>query len=196
MTPGQRGRPYRLDAYRGNVGTMKLNITLVLAATLALAAPAVALASAASAKPAVTAAAACGTSLETWFAPEGNGFAGGIQYVVEFSNIGTTTCTVKGFPTVKLTSNGTPEGLKATDVGTTPATVTLNSWQTSHVALTIEDAGAICGTPVPTNGLSIRQPGQSHTQIFGLASDACPGKSTMSVDAINPGTGVPFFTTH
>jgi uncharacterized protein DUF4232 len=172
---------------------MKLKVTLALTAALALAAPAIALASAASAEPAATSVPACGGSLETWFAPEGDGFAGGIVYVVEFSNIGKTTCTVKGFPTVKLTSKGKQVGFKATDVGAAPATVTLKSGQTSHIVLTIHNASAVC-KPVPTNGLSVQQPGQSHAQIFALASAACRGKSTTSVDAINPGTGVPHFT--
>jgi Protein of unknown function (DUF4232) len=173
---------------------MKLKVTLALTATLAFAAPAIALASAASATPAAISAPACGNSLETWFAPEGSGFAGGIVYVVEFSNIGKATCTVKGFPTVKLTSNGKQVGFKATDGGAAPATVTLKSGQTSHVVLTIMDAGALC-KPVPTNGLSVQPPGQSQAASFALASAACRGKSTMGVDAINPGTGVPHFTT-
>jgi len=171
---------------------MKLKLTIALAATLALAAPVIALASA-SAQPAAAPAPPCGRSLETWFAPEGEGWAGGTGYVVEFSNIGSVTCTVTGFPTVKLTSKGAQVGLKATNFGPAPATVTLKSGQTAHVALNVTDAGAVC-RPVPTDGLSVRQPGEAHAQIFGLAGDACPGKSTMIVDAINPGTGVPLFT--
>ena len=84
-------------------------------------------------------------------------------------------------------------GLKASHFGATPATVTLKRGQTAHVALVITDAGAICA-PVPTNGLSVQQPGRAQAQIFDLASAACRGKSTMTVDAINPGTGIPHFT--
>src|SRR5262249_57170687 len=101
-----------------------------LAAAVAWAAPAILL-SAASAAPAyssVTSAPAC-ASPETWFAPEGDGFAGGASYVVEFSNIGSATCTVKGFPTVKLTEDGTQVGLKATPSGAAPATLTLHQAQ-------------------------------------------------------------------
>ncbi|HUZ34805.1 MAG TPA: DUF4232 domain-containing protein [Streptosporangiaceae bacterium] len=168
-----------------------------LAAGIALAAPAIMVTVAASAAPARPAALpACGTSLLTWFAPQGNGFTGGAGYVVEFSNIGTTTCTVKGFPTVKLTENGNQVGLKATTSGPAPATVTLKRGQTAHVALIIRDAGAIC-TPSPTNGLSVKPPGNTQASNFRLvAFGACPGKSTMSVDAINPGVGIPFFTIH
>ena len=168
-----------------------------LAAAVALAAPAIVLSAAASAAPAhpgAISAPACGASLETWFAPEGDGFAGGASYVVEFSNIGGVTCTVTGFPTVKLTENGTQVGLKATPSGAAPATVTLHQGQTAHIALIIHDAGAFC-TPVPANGLSVQAPGSTQAQDFALtAFGACRGKSTTSVDAVNPGTGIPHYT--
>lgn len=171
-----------------------------LAATAALTALATGVPAAASpasaARPAAGTAPACAQSLLTWFAPTGDGFAGGASYVVEFSNIGTsgTTCTVTGFPTVTLTENGHPVGPKAVDSGPAPVTVTLRPGQTAHVALTIHDAGNFC-KPVPTNGLSVQPPGKTHRWDFPLAAfGACPGKPTMDVDAINPHTGVPFYT--
>jgi hypothetical protein len=124
----------------------------------------------------------------------GHGFAGGAGYVVEFSNIGSATCTVTGYPTVKLTENGPQVGLKATTVGPAPATVTLHQGQTAHIALIIQDAGALCA-PLSTNGLSVQAPGSTQAQDFALtAFGACRGKSTISVDAINPGTGIPHYT--
>jgi hypothetical protein len=174
-----------------------MKLTRGLTAGIALAASAVLLPAAASAAPARTAAAAppaCSTSLEAWFAPEGDGFAGGAGYVVEFSNIGMATCTVTGYPTVKLTENGTQVGLKATTSGTPPATVTLKPGQTAHVALIIHSAGAFC-QPLPTNGLSVQPPGKTPVRNFPLvAFGACRHKSTMGVDAINPGVGIPHYT--
>ncbi len=175
-----------------------MKLTRKLTAAIAVAASAVLLPAAAWAAPARTAPArtaaapACTTSLETWFAPQGNGFAGGVVYAVEFSNIGTATCTVIGHPTVKLTENGTQVGLKATTSGTA-ALVTLKPGQTAHVVLTITDAGAIC-RPLPTNGLSVQPPGTTQARSFPLGSSACRHRSTMSVDAINPGVGIPFYT--
>lgn len=138
--------------------------------------------------------AAGGSSFETWFAPDGNGWTGGAGYVVEFSNPGKATCTVKGYPTVTLTENGKEVGLKATTFGAAPTTVTLKQGQTAHVVLLITDAGAIC-KPMPTNGLSVQPPGKTQARNFGLtAFGACRGKSTMRVDAINPGVGIPLYT--
>jgi len=174
-----------------------MKLTRGFAAGIALAAPAILLTMAASALPVHPTAAsppACGKSLETWFAPEGDGFAGGAGYVVEFSNTGKATCTVKGYPTVKLTENGKQVGLKATHSSHAPATVTLKRGQTAHVVLIIRDAGVIC-KPVPTNGLYVRPPGKTQASDFGLtAFGACRGKSTMGVYAISPGVGIPGFT--
>jgi hypothetical protein len=73
-------------------------------------------------------------------------------------------------------------------------TVTLRPGQTAHVVMALTDAGAIC-RPHPTNGLSVRPPGSMRSWHFGLvAFGACPGKSTIRVDAINPGVGVPGYT--
>jgi hypothetical protein len=168
-----------------------------LAAGIALTAPAILLtatASTALAHPTATPVRACSGSLETWFAPEGDGFAGGASYVVEFSNTGKSTCTVKGIPKVTLTENGKQVGLRASKFGSAPTTVTLRPGWTAHVALVITDAGAIC-KPVPTNGLSVHPPGKTRAGHFGLtAFGACPGKSTMRVDAIRRGVGIPAYT--
>ena len=181
-----------------------MKLTRGLTAAIAVAASAVLLPAAASAAPARTAPArahtaaaaaapACSTSLETWFAPEGDGYAGGVVYVVEFSNIGTATCTVTGYPTVKLTENGTQVGLKARTSSATPATVTLHPGQTAHVVLTIGDAGASC-RPLPTNGLSVQPPGNTQAPNFPLRGSACRHKSTTRVTPISPGVGIPHYT--
>ena len=162
--------------------------TVVLAAGLATAARGVTAAS--SLKP------ACGGNLETWFAPEGDGFAGGAGYVVEFSNVGKAACTVRGYPTVKLTSNGKQVGLKSRDYPSVPVkTVRLNPGQTAHVVLIVTDAGVYC-RPVRTNGLSVRPPGSTRAARFQFRGGACRGKSTLRVDPINPGVGIPFYTIH
>jgi hypothetical protein len=137
----------------------------------------------------------CGGNLLTWFPPQGNGYAGGAGYVVEFSNIGRLACSVKGYPTVKLTENGRRVGLKSRHDPLVPVRrVTLRPGQTAHVVLFITDAGVLC-RPSPTNGLSVRPPGSARVARFPLvAFGACPGKSTLRVDAINPGVGIPFYT--
>jgi hypothetical protein len=175
--------------YSEQEATMKRLVVLVIAAlalTASIGAPSVTTAS--------SPRAACGTSLETWFAPDGNGYAGGAGYVVEFSNIGTTTCTVQGNPTVVLTKNGKQVGLNSRHDPLVPVkTVTLKPGHTAHVVLFVTDAGALC-RPIPTNGLSVRSPGSIRARVFPFGAGACRGKSTLRVDAINPGVGIPYYT--
>ena len=172
-----------------------MRLTRGLTGAFALAALAIVLPAAAAAAPARPGAPpACSASLETWFAPQGNGFAGGASFVVEFSNIGTATCIVQGYPTVKQLENGTQAGLKASHFGPASATVTLKQGQTAHVVVIIHDASAIC-KPVPTNQLQVQPPGNTPGSVFPLvAFGACRHKSTTNVDAINPGVGIPGFT--
>jgi hypothetical protein len=138
----------------------------------------------------------CGSNLETWFVPEGNGYAGGAGYVVEFSNIGTTACTVGGYPIVTLTQNGTRVGLPSRQNPALPASpVQLAPKQTAHVVLLVTDPGAVC-KPHTTNGLTVKVPGSVHAMRFSFTGGACPGRSTLRVDAINPGVGIPYATIH
>ena len=98
------------------------------------------------------------------------------------------------WPAVKLTEAGRPVGLKARHDPLVPArTVRLGPGKTAHVVLFITDAGALC-RPTPTNGLSVRPPGGAPPARFPLVANACRGKSTLRVDAINPGVGIPFYT--
>ncbi len=107
------------------------------------------------ASPASVARATCRGTLEPWFSPEGNGYAGGAVYVVEFSNIGKSTCTVKGYPTAELTENGRQVGRKSGhDSLIAVKTVKLKPGATAHAVLTISDAGAMLRTP-PANQRAI-----------------------------------------
>lgn len=153
----------------------------------------------ASAAPAHVVPAQCASSsiLETWFAPEGDGFAGGVGYVAEFSNIGHATCTVQGWPVLKLTRNGHQIGLRARNNGSSAPLVTLKVGQTAHAVFTITDASNIC-TPVATNAITISQPAEPQETSpvsFRLPSAACPHVATIHTNPIRPGIGIPRFTT-
>jgi hypothetical protein len=49
--------------------------------------------------------------------------------------------------------------------------------------------------PLPANGLSVQPPGKTQVEDFPLKTfGACRHKSTMGVDAINRGVGIPHYT--
>jgi len=146
------------------------------------------------AHPALAACHAVGT--EVWNAAQGNGAAGTIYYEIEISNVGHHTCTLKGYPGVsELNIHGSQVGLPATHGGIKPL-VTLAPGDTSHFVLRVVDAGAVCAHPVNGSTLRVYPPGQKVAQLLGFPNQMCPRRSTMSVDAVHPGTGIPFYSLH
>jgi len=74
--------------------------------------------------------------------------------------------------------------------------VTLKPGGTAHFVLTYHEAGAACLHPRGGSVLRVFPPGQASSLLVGLALDQCTGKSIMSVDAVHPGAGIPFYSLH
>jgi Protein of unknown function (DUF4232) len=135
---------------------------------------------------------ACKTTVN-WIGLPGNGYAGGQEVQLEFSNTGTVTCTLYGHPGVAQMNAGRQVGLPATWTGT-PATVTLKPGATAHAVLNVTDAGAICSKPRTATYLNVIAPGLKTAWPDPFQSLACPGKSVMRVNPVKTGVGVPFYT--
>jgi hypothetical protein len=137
-----------------------------------------------------------GTSTEVWLGLPGNGAAGTILYEIQISNIGHSTCTFFGYPGVsELNIHGAEVGKSASHSGAKKL-VTVKPGGTAHFVLTYHQAGANCLHPVDGTVLRVFPPGQFHSQLVDLALQQCAGKSIMSVDAVHPGVGIPFFSLH
>ena len=133
---------------------------------------------------------------EAWLGVPGNGAAGTILYEIQLSNIGHSACTLFGYPGVsELNIHGNQVGKPASHSGP-KLLVTLAPGGTAHFVLTYHEAGANCLHPVAGSVLRVFPPGQFHSKLVELALDQCPGKSIMSVDAVHPGAGIPFFSLH
>lgn len=172
--------------------------TLLLASSI-LVLPVVASAPAASAAPAPC------TSANTfvWSADVGNGTAGTIFYVLEFSNVGPSTCTLSGFARVwAIRANGAEVGKPASDRGAT-GSVTLAPKATAHAILGVVDTGALCGNHgVASTGLRVVPPGQTlpsspgeRDEVENYPLEVCSNESSMNVTAVHAGTGIPLYTT-
>ena len=143
-----------------------------------------------------TAAAPACTSNHTrvWWGAPGDGASGHIFFPLQFSNIGQSTCTLFGYPGVSaLDSNGHQVGLPATHSGAKQL-VTLAPGATAHVILAVTQAGLVCSSPVDAASLKVFAPGQTHAELVPLATQACPGKSVLHVDAMHPRAGIPGVT--
>jgi len=153
--------------------------------------------SASSAAPARTAAGPCRhAGTEVWSAAQSNGALGTIYYEIELSNIGHSACTLFGYPGVsELNIHGNEVGLPASHGGAR-ILVTLQRGATAHFVLAVRDAGAVCTHPVSGSTLRVFPPGQTAAQLLLFPNQMCRHRSTMSVDAVHPGTGIPGFSVH
>jgi uncharacterized protein DUF4232 len=109
----------------------------------------------------------------------GQGYAGGVYEVIDFTNTSASTCTLYGYPGVSLVS-GPPYvqiGLAAKRQGNTPATlITLAPGAVANATLQIVDAlnfpTATC-SPAAATDLQVYPPGQTAAIYLPNQSEAC-----------------------
>jgi hypothetical protein len=176
----------------------------------AVAIPTTALAASGSpAKPAAAARAAaaaipprCGTAaLTAWLGIPGDGYAGGVGYQLELSNISNHTCSLYGFPGVSALAPGGHQLGRAANRGHAVPNrlVTLGRGATAHAELQITDVTAFppssCGKTTAV-ALRVYPPGATRSLEIPLTFQAC-GKSGpvyLHVGTTEGGTGIPGFS--
>jgi hypothetical protein len=130
-----------------------------------------------------------------WASLPGNGFAGGVGYVMEITNEGRRACSLRGVPGAALQGgNGHLIGSRLLPSGNGPL-VTLTPGATAYFPLIIHDAGAVCAHPVGGQVI-IYLPGQPQAQNGWLNAQACPrlrGGGVLSPGTIQAGTGIPYY---
>lgn len=181
------------------------SVNRVLVSAAFLLSTAVAALPLASNTPAAAATTTACTSANTyvWASSTGNGTAGTTYYVLEFSNIGSKTCTLHGNATVwGVTRTGVQLGKPASAQGVA-STVTLAHDATAHSILGVVDTGAACpGKSVNAAGLRVVPPGQTlpnpageKDEVQNFSVSVCVAKSSMNVQPVRAGTGIPLYTT-
>jgi len=126
----------------------------------------------------------------------GQGYAGGVYVVIDFTNTGASPCTLFGYPGVSLVKGPpyTQIGLAAKRSTTTPKTlVTLAPGATANALLQIVDAlnypSATCG-PTKATALKIYPPNQTEPVYLPNTSSGCAKPvQIMYVGAVRPGSG-------
>lgn len=163
-----------------------------LAATSSPAAPGAAARQTAAAPPHCTAGTVSHPQTFVWLATPGDGFAGGVSYSLEFSNVSHSACTLQGTPKlVAIRSNGQQVG-PAVGGGSTGQPITLRPGETAHVVLNVL-APASCAHPVNAT-LYAYPPGQAQRQSTGITQGFCPNGAPVGVDSVHPLAGIPFHT--
>jgi hypothetical protein len=126
----------------------------------------------------------------------GQGYAGGVYVVIDFTNTGASTCTLFGYPGVSLVKGPpyTQIGLAAKRSTTTPKKlVTLAPGATANALLQIVDAlnypSATCG-PTKATALKIYPPNQTEPVYLPNTSSGCAKPvQVMYIGAVRPGSG-------
>jgi len=131
------------------------------------------------------------------------GTAGSIYQVIDFTNTGSTTCTLYGYPGVSLAGGapGAPDA-PAAQIGQAaarnpqppPTVVTLAPGAVANALLQVTDAGnfpaATCG-PVPVSELVVYPPNQTVSVAAPYDSTGCSSKqlTILHVSVVQPGSG-------
>jgi len=160
---------------------------------VAIGVPAVALASSGARSVAATPQCTAGSTY-VWLALAPNGAAGTICYPVEFTNLGSTKCTLSGFPGVAaIRKSGTQLGPAARRIKITVHTITLKPHQTAYALLGISDPGNFTGCHHATAfGLQVYPPNQTVKQmVSSFTYSLCTNKPYLHVYPVRAGIGVP-----
>jgi hypothetical protein len=130
-----------------------------------------------------------------WATAPGDGFAGGVGYIMEITNEGRHACSLRGVPGAAVRDiNGHLIGSKLPPSGKGPL-ITLSPGATAHFSLTIHVAGAVCAHPV-SGEVVIYLPGQRTPQNGWQSTLACPGLrggGVLNPGTIRPRTGIPLY---
>lgn len=152
---------------------------------------------ASSLSPAATGASACPTSSLQVKQGVGQGYAGGVYQVIDFTNTSGSTCTLYGYPGVSLVSGPpyTQIGLAAKRTATSAPVkqITLAPGATANALLQIVDAlnypSASCG-PTKAAALKIYPPNQTVPVYLPSTSNGCAHPvQIMYIGAVQAGSG-------
>jgi hypothetical protein len=132
----------------------------------------------------------CATSgLVVWMNTHGDGYAGGVDYTLNFTNLSGHACMLRGYPGVSaVTLSGRRIGRPASWGNTTPTTITLANGSTATASLQAADPanyGTKCFLPGPppspghpgklptAAGLRIFPPNQRASKVIPFPIRAC-----------------------
>jgi hypothetical protein len=140
---------------------------------------------------------ACPTSQLTVSMGSSQGTAGSVYETIDFTNNGTTNCTLYGYPGVSM-QGGSPAaqvGAAAARTTTTPASlVTLTPGAEANAVLQVTVAGnypsSTCN-PEPTTSLLVYPPNQTVAASVSYSSTGCSSTSVvlLHVSAVQAGAG-------
>jgi hypothetical protein len=141
--------------------------------------------------------AACGTGNLKVAVVNAQGAAGSVYQNLDFTNTGSASCSLYGYPGVSLGS-GTPfaqvGAAAARSAAASPAVVTLAPGKTANALLRVVQAAnfpsAKC-SPTATTSLRIYPPNQTAATYLPFKATGCTSSSVklLTIGVVQPGTG-------
>jgi hypothetical protein len=135
---------------------------------------------------------ACKTSgLVVWLDTQSNGTAGTIFFTLNFTNLSSGSCTLRGYPGVSAVNlnNGQVGKAGSRVSGQTVKTITLGAGKTAHATLGIVDTGALPNCSMTTAaGLRVFPPNQTASKVIPFPFPACGSSSSPVFLRIRPVT--------
>jgi len=161
---------------------------LAVPAAIALAAPSSAARSAvAAARPATP---MCQTpGLVEWINTNGNGYAGGVVYTLNFTNLSGHTCILNGIPFLYAVNlGGSQVGNRARQDGSNTPNVTIKNGGTASSQLTVVDVFNFPKSrchPVTAAGFKVFPPNQQTAKIIPFPFSACSARGKGSANFLS-----------
>lgn len=132
-----------------------------------------------------TAPACTNGQLVNWLNTSGNGYAGGVEYQLQFTNISTHACSLFGFPgvsAVNLAGHQLGAAARRSGNATTRATIAAGGHATA--ALQIVDTGNFSPSAcraVTAAGLRVYAPNLTSSEVIPFPFSVCSRASTVSL---------------
>jgi hypothetical protein len=121
----------------------------------------------------------------SWLNTASDGYAGGIGYELQFTNVSTHECSLFGFPGVSAVDvAGHQIGAAATQDGGVRHTIDVQPGATARATLLVVETGnfpvSAC-RPVTADGLRVYAPNQTYSDVIPFPFSVCSRSATVSL---------------
>lgn len=125
----------------------------------------------------------------------GGGTAGTTYYPLEFSNISSRACSFDGYPRMWAYRGALRQlGPVARRNRRSHGRVVLAPGASAHALLGVVDWGVLCAASVTADALQVFPPGQRQAQEVPFSFPACLHQGVLNVGPLEPGVGIPGYT--
>jgi hypothetical protein len=127
----------------------------------------------------------------SWLSTGANGFAGGMSYQLQFTNVSAQSCSLSGFPGVSATNFTHHQVGGAASKDGTGRTVVLHAGSTTRALFVVEDTGVYTKSacrPVTATDVRVYAPNQTYADVIPFPLSVCSNAAVVSIRIQSVGT--------